>query len=99
MTIHEPLADFAAVGDTSLEICEGVSAGQPLAARMVKARAVVHRGQRADALVQEGAMSVRTRVDILEDGAPGEMVHARNAVTHRDLIGTVLNDRTILIAL
>jgi flagella basal body P-ring formation protein FlgA len=66
---------------------------------MVKARAVVHRGQRAYALVQDGAMSVRTQVDILDDGAPGETVHARNSVTHRDLTGTVLNDRTILVSL
>jgi flagella basal body P-ring formation protein FlgA len=66
---------------------------------MVKARAVLHRGQRADALVQDGAMSIRTQVDILEDGAPGEMIHARNAVTHRDLTGTVLNGRTILVSL
>ena len=98
LNLHEPLADLAA-GDEALEIAEAVPVGQPLLARMVKARTVVHRGQRADALVQEGALSVRTQVDILDDGAPGETVHARNAITHRDLIGTVLNDRTILISL
>lgn len=98
LSLHEPVADFA-VGDDSLEMSEAVPAGVPLLARMVKARAVVHRGQRACALVQDGAMSVRTQVEILDDGAPGETVHARNAVTHRDLTGTVLNDRTILISL
>jgi flagella basal body P-ring formation protein FlgA len=92
------LACFAA-GDNGLELAEAVPAGQPLLAHMVKARAVIHRGQRAEALVQDGAMSVRTRVDILDDGAPGETVHARNAVTHHELTGTVLNDRTILISL
>jgi flagella basal body P-ring formation protein FlgA len=96
--VREPLADFI-TGDDALEIAEPVPAGQPLLARMVHARAVVHRGQRADALVQDGAMSVRTRVDILEDGAPGQTIHARNAITHRDLTGTVLNDRTILVSL
>ena len=98
LSLHEPIADFSP-GDDSLEFSESVPAGVPLLARMVKARAVVHRGQRAYALVQDGAMSVRTQVDILEDGAPGETVHARNAITHRDLSGTVLNDRTILISL
>ena len=98
LVLREPLADFAGNED-ALEIAEPVPAGQPLLARMVRARAVVHRGQRADALVQDGAMSVRTRVDILDDGAPGQIVHARNAVTHRDLTGTVLNDRTILVSL
>jgi flagella basal body P-ring formation protein FlgA len=76
-----------------------VPAGQPLLARMVKPRNVVHRGQRADALVQDGALSIRTQVLILEDGAPGQIVHAVNSVTHRDLMGTVLNDRTILVSL
>lgn len=98
LSLHEPVADFAANED-ALEIAEAVPAGQPLLARMVRARTVMHRGQRAEALVQDGAMSIRTRVDILEDGAPGAMIHARNAVTHRELIGTVLNDRTILISL
>jgi len=98
LNLREPLADFAA-SDDALEMAESVPPGQPLLARMVKARAVVHRGQRADALVQDGAMSIRTRVDILDDGAPGQIVHARNAVTHRDLTGTVLNDRTILVSL
>jgi flagella basal body P-ring formation protein FlgA len=98
LVLREPLADFAA-GDDALEMAEPVPAGQPLLARMIKARAVLHRGQRADALIQDGAMSVRTRVDVLDDGAPGETVHARNAATHRDLVGTVLNERTILISL
>ena len=95
---REPLADFTA-GDDALEMAEPVPPGQMVFARMVRARPVVHRGQRADALVQDGAMSIRTRVDILDDGAPGQIVHARNAITHRDLSGTVLNDRTILISL
>jgi len=98
LNLHEPLADFAN-GEDALEIAEPVPPGQPLLARMVKARAVVHRGQRVDAVVQDGAMSVRAKVDVLDDGAPGQVVHARNAVTHRDLTGTVLNDRTILISL
>ena len=98
LILREPLADFAA-GDDALELAESVPPGQPLLARMVKARAVVHRGQRADALVQDGAMSIRTKVEILDDGSPGQTVHARNSITHRDLTGTVLNDRTILISL
>ena len=98
LNLREPPADFAADSD-ALEIAEAVPPGVPLLARMIKARAVVHRGQRADALVQDGAMSIRTKVDILDDGAPGQTVHARNAITRRDLTGTVLNERTILISL
>jgi len=98
LNLHEPLADLAA-DDDALELAEPVPQGQPLLARMVKARAVVHRGQHADALVQDGAMSIRTKVEILDDGSPGQTVHARNSVTHRDLTGTVLNAHTILLSL
>ena len=98
LNLHEPLADFAA-SDDALEIAEAVPPGQPLLARMVKARAVVHRGQRADALVQDGALSIKTKVEILDDGSPGQTVHARNSITHHDLTGTVLNEKTILISL
>ena len=98
LNLREPLADFAA-GDEALELAEAVPPGQPLLAHMIKARAVVHRGQHADALVEDGALSIKTKVEILDDGSPGQIVHARNAATHRDLTGTVLNERTILISL
>ena len=98
LTVREQVADLSA-SDDSLELTEAVPTGAPLLARMVKARAVVHRGQRADALVQDGALSIKTKVEILEDGAPGEFVHARNAETRRDLTGKVLDERTILISL
>jgi len=98
LTLREALTEL---GDdvSALEFVESVPAGMPLLARMVKPRNVIHRGQRADALVQDGAMSIKTRVDVLEDGAPGQTVRARNSITHRDLTGKVLDERTILISL
>jgi len=98
LNVREQLADLVG-GDDDLEFTESVPSGVPLVVRMIKARAVVHRGQRADALVQDGGLSIKTKVEILEDGAPGEFVHARNVDTHRDLSGKVLNARTILISL
>ena len=98
LPIRESLADFSA-GDDSLEFAESVPAGRPLLARMLKPRTVIHRGQIADALVQDGGLSVMTKVEVLEDGAPGQIVHARNAVSRRDLSGKVLDEKTILISL
>ncbi len=98
LNVRESLADISA-GDDALEFTEAVPTGTALTAHMVKPRTVLHRGQRADALVQDGAMSVKTRVEILEDGAPGETVRARNAATKRDLSGKVLDAKTILISL
>lgn len=98
LNLHESLADLSASPD-SLEMAEAVPAGVPLTARMVKARTVIHRGQRVDAMVQDGSLSITTKVEVLDDGAPGETVHARNADTQRDLTGKVLDDKTILISL
>ncbi len=95
---REQLADLSA-SDDALEFTESVPSGVPLLLRMVKARTVIHRGQQADALVQDGGLSVKTKVEILEDGAPGDFIHARNSATHRDLTGKVLNEKTILISL
>ena len=98
LNVRESLPDLS-VNDAALEITESIPAGATLVAHMVKARTVLHRGQRADALVQDGALSVKTKVEILDDGAPGDIVRARNAATHRDLSGKVLDARTILISL
>lgn len=98
LSLREPVADLSDADD-SLEIAEPVQAGVPLLARMLKGRTVIHRGQRADALVEDGALSIRTKVEILEDGAPGDYIHARSLSNRRELSGKVLNDRTILISL
>jgi flagella basal body P-ring formation protein FlgA len=98
LTLREPLADFSP-DDTSLELAEPLQAGSPLFARSVKARPVIHRGQAADALVQDGTMSITMKVEALEDGAPGQIIRVRNAQSRRDIRGKVLNEQTILIPL
>ena len=98
LSLHEPLAEFAA-GDTTLEMAEPVQAGSPLLARSVKLRPVLHRGQIADALVQDGALSITMKVEVLEDGAPGQIIRARNSQSRRDIRGKVLNEQTILVSL
>jgi flagella basal body P-ring formation protein FlgA len=98
LKVREPLADFSP-DDPNLELAEQVSAGVPLLERMLKPRTVIHRGQIANALVHDGALSVSTKVEVLEDGAPGQTIRARNLISRRDLSGRVLDDQTILISL
>jgi flagella basal body P-ring formation protein FlgA len=98
LPLHEPVAEFAA-NDTSLELAEPVPAGTPLLARQIRPRPVIHRGQLADVLIQDGALSITLKVEALEDGAPGQMIRARNPETRRDLVGKVLNPQTILVTL
>jgi flagella basal body P-ring formation protein FlgA len=98
LLIREPIAELEA-NEAGYELAEPVPTGAPLLTRMLKTRAVIHRGQRADALVQDGPLSVSTKVEVLEDGAPGQTIRARNSLTHRDLTGKVLDEKTILISL
>ena len=98
LNVREALADFSN-DDSTLEMAEPVATGVPLLARAVKPRAVIHRGQVTNALVQDGALSITTKVEALDDGAPGETIRARNPVSRRNLSGRVLDGQTILISL
>jgi len=98
LNVREELAEFSG-DDASLEIAGPASAGVPLLARMVKLRAVIHRGQVANALLEEGALSISTKVQALEDGVPGQTIRARNPISRRELTGRVLDNQTILISL
>jgi flagella basal body P-ring formation protein FlgA len=98
LTVREALADFVA-GDSTLELAEPLQAGSPLLARSVKVRPVIRRGQTADALVQDGPLSITMKVEALEDGAPGQTIRARNPQTRRDIRGKVLNEQTLLLSL
>jgi len=99
LNVRDALADFTTETGANLELAEPVGSGVPLLARMIKLRAVIHRGQVANALVQDGMLSVTTKVEALEDGAPGQVIHARNPESRRDLSGRVLDNHTILISL
>ncbi len=98
LKVREPLAEFSQ-NDSTLEIAEPVAAGYPILARLVRPRVVMHRGQIASAVLQDGALSVSTKVEVLDDGAPGQTVRARNPVSHRNLSGTVVDSRTLSISL
>ena len=95
---RSPLAEFAE-GDANLEMAEPLQAGSPLLARSVRLRPVVYRGQLADALVKDGALTVSLKVQVLENGAPGQIVRARNVQSRRNLTGKVVDERTILVSL
>jgi flagellar basal body P-ring formation protein FlgA len=98
LSVRDPLADFTE-GDSSLEMAEPLQTGSTVLARSVKLRPVVHRGQLAEAIVQDGALSVAIKVEVLEDGAPGQIIRARNLISRRDVQGKVLNEQTLLIPL
>jgi flagella basal body P-ring formation protein FlgA len=83
----------------TLEIAESVPAGVPLYLRSVRVRPVVRRGQVVDAQFQEGAMMISLKVEVMESGAPGQMVRVRNAQSKREFRGKVQNEQTIVVSL
>lgn len=98
LLLHEAPAD-APRDDASLELAESVPAGAPLLARVLKRRALLHRGQPAHALIRDGGLEVTMKVEMLEDGAPGQTVRARNPDSKREIRGKVLDEQTILVTL
>lgn len=98
LTVREALADFA-MADPSLETSEHVVANVPLLARSIKIKPAVRRGQNVEAMVVDGALAISMKVEVLEDGIPGQTIRIRNPQTKRELRGKVQNEQTILISL
>jgi flagella basal body P-ring formation protein FlgA len=98
LTLREPMAEFPAQA-AAYELAETVPAGAPLTARAIRLKPVVSRGQMAEAIIRDGAMSISVKVEVLEEGAPGQVVRVRNPQSHRELRGKVLDEQTIAIAL
>jgi flagella basal body P-ring formation protein FlgA len=96
--VNEALAELVA-DDSSLQFANMIESGNVIFARNLKPRTVLHRGQMADAILSDGALSVMMKVEVLEDGAPGQIVRVRNPVSLRNLSGKVINDQTIAISL
>jgi len=97
-----PLRDILGTLDTDqpgLEIAETVPAGGILTSRSVRQRPVVQRGKIADAVIREGALMLTMKVEILEDGIPGQTVRVRNLKTKREFRGQVQNEETIQVIL
>ncbi len=85
--------------ETALELVENVPAGVPLNPRSFRVRPLVFRGQTLEALVQDGALQISTKVEVLEDGLPGQFVRVRNPQSRREFRGKVQNESTILVQL
>ncbi len=98
LSLREPL-DESVLRDPSLELVEGVQAGQPLLARSVRMRPVVQRGQMVDGLVREGSLNISLKVEVLADGLPGQTVRVRNPKTKREFYAKVQDEQTVVINL
>ena len=82
-----------------LELAENIQAGLPLTSRSVRLRAIVHRGKMADAIINDGTMTLSVKVEVLEDGLPGQTIRVRNLKSKKEFRGKVHNEETIHVTL
>jgi flagella basal body P-ring formation protein FlgA len=82
-----------------LELSENVPAGMALNSRSLRLRPIVNRGKIADAIVRDGPLTVSVKVEILEDGLPGQTIRVRNLKSKREFRGKVQNEETIHVTL
>ncbi|MCI0540895.1 MAG: flagellar basal body P-ring formation chaperone FlgA [Verrucomicrobiales bacterium] len=98
LTLRDTLAAID-IDSAVLEIAENIPAGTPLTVRSIRLRPIVRRGKVADAVVQDGALSISVKVEILEDGVPGQLVRVRNIKSKREFRGKVENEEMVLVPL
>jgi flagella basal body P-ring formation protein FlgA len=98
LALRDPLAEFPPT-TAEYELAETVPVGAALTARAVRLKPVLARGQLADAIIREGAMIISLKVEILEEGVPGQMIRVRNPQSRRELRGKVLDEQTVSIPL
>lgn len=99
LLVHRDALTTVDVETPALEIAENLAPGMPLTSRSLRLRPVVHRGRMAEAIVRDGALTVAVKVEVLEDGLPGQMIRVRNVKSKREFRGTVQNEATILVTL
>ncbi len=80
-------------------LAENLAGGAPLNRWSLRRKPAIYRGQLADALVQNGPLTISLKVQVLEDAIPGQSVRIRNPNTKRELQGKVNDDQTISILL
>jgi flagella basal body P-ring formation protein FlgA len=98
LTLREVPADFAVI-EPGIETAEYVAANAPLLARSLKIKPAVRRGQSVAATIVDGALAISMKVEVLEDGVPGQSIRIRNPQTKRELRGKVQNEQAIFVSL
>lgn len=80
---------------SDLRLAESIPAGAVVLARHVQARPVMFRNDHVQAVISDDVISVSTMVEVMSDGAPGQIVKARNLRTKKEIQGKVIDANTI----
>ena len=98
LTLRDPLYELPSAA-AAYELAESVTAGAPLTARAFRLKPVVFRGKTVTAIMTDNALTISLKVEVLEEGVPGQLVRVRNLHSRRELRGKVQDEQTILISL
>ena len=98
LTVRDALT-LVELDNPFLEVGENIQAGMALTSRSLRLRPIVHRGKIADAIVSDGLMVLTVKVEVLEDGLPGQTIRVRNLKSKREFRGKVQNEETIHVTL
>ena len=98
LTVRDALTSVE-LDNPFLEVGENIQAGMALTSRSLRLRPIVHRGKIADAIVSDGPMVLTVKVEVLEDGLPGQTIRVRNLKSKREFRGKVQNEETIHVTL
>ena len=98
LTLRDPLYELPSAA-AAYELAESVTAGAPLTARAFRLKPVVFRGKTVTAIMTDNALTISLKVEVLEEGVPGQLVRVRNLHSRRELRGKVQDEKTILISL
>lgn len=91
--LREPI--WSGERNSAYRIKEPLAAGAVLLNRAVQKRPVVFRGKQYSATLNDGLLSVSARLEVLEDGAPGQIVRARNPLSKKEIHAKVTNEGTL----
>lgn len=98
LAVREKALDTPVISP-ALETAQTIPAGVPILARLVRVRPVVHRGQVLDAQLHQGTVLISLKVEVLEEGGPGDTVRIRNVQSRREFRGKVQDEQTIQVYL
>jgi flagella basal body P-ring formation protein FlgA len=82
-----------------LELVQNIDPGMPILSRSVRIRPLVQRGHVVEAVVQNGLLNISMKVQVLEDGRPGQLIRVRNLKSRREFYGKVQDENTVLVPL
>lgn len=81
------------------QVTENINPGQPVLRRAIQARVVIQKGQMVDAFLKEGSLSISLKAEVLDNGAPGQIVRIRNPNSRREIRAKVINEQTVQLQL